>query len=541
MRALTVCLWILHLLLSGTTGIPTCTYDGDYVMPSSDEVQLQVDCHSNRSDVYWTVEANSGSGEILIDYQCSNDTQLSYTTLRSTRLKRITLGGKNYKMYEYGNVTHLVSNAVLQENTTLVCHYFGCFKDDDYFYPFDAVSCTFGEEATPIVGLSPTSTTPAPPLSLPTPSTSVSSSAMNAELAIDATAVTKHTFQLLSTPPPSPLATTTFVTPGSSSVHGQPRKGHPSSTTEQTLSGQSVSRFLETPVPYNPANLSSDHPSSTTEQTLSGQSVSKFLETPVPYNPANLSSDILMKVWVAVVCVALAFVIIGGVLILIVIRKYYLRLYREYHYPLKVIPGLNDDHKIDLDFSPVMVLDHPQLSRSPSAYSTFTILDKFGQSPPETPKAVSMTSLQRQYLYDMTNSLELELPGQEFKNTFPRYGSLHFACLDGRDYVQLYPNDASGFSGSDMHSYFSVSQLADQEGITQDELNIEDSSVVNKLNVQENNHINVIDLEFSSNDRDNLSSFCPLAEVAVSLSSIEDHHTDATMHDCETQCTMPDR
>ncbi len=72
--------------------------------------------------------------------------QLSYTTLRSTRLKRITLGGKNYKMYEYGNVTHLVSNAVLQENTTLVCHYFGCFKDDDYFYPFDAVSCTFGEE-----------------------------------------------------------------------------------------------------------------------------------------------------------------------------------------------------------------------------------------------------------------------------------------------------------------------------------------------------------------------------------------------------------
>ncbi len=48
----------------------------DYVMPSSDEVQLQVDCHSNRSDVYWTVEANSGSGEILIDYQCSNDTQV---------------------------------------------------------------------------------------------------------------------------------------------------------------------------------------------------------------------------------------------------------------------------------------------------------------------------------------------------------------------------------------------------------------------------------------------------------------------------------
>ncbi len=36
-------------------------------------------------------------------------------------------------------------------------------------------------------------------------------------------------------------------------------------------------------------------------------------------------ADILMKVWVAVVCVALAFVIIGGVLILIVIRKYYLR------------------------------------------------------------------------------------------------------------------------------------------------------------------------------------------------------------------------
>ncbi len=32
-----------------------------------------------------------------------------------------------------------------------------------------------------------------------------------------------------------------------------------------------------------------------------------------------------MKVWVAVVCVALAFVITGGVLILIVIRKYYLR------------------------------------------------------------------------------------------------------------------------------------------------------------------------------------------------------------------------
>ncbi len=27
-------------------------------------------------------------------------------------------------------------------------------------------------------------------------------------------------------PPPSPLATTTFVAPGSSSVHGQPRKGH---------------------------------------------------------------------------------------------------------------------------------------------------------------------------------------------------------------------------------------------------------------------------------------------------------------------------
>ncbi len=134
------------------------------------------------------------------------------------------------------------------------------------------------------------------------------------------------------------------------------------------------------------------------------------------------------------------------------------------------------------------------------------------------------------------NSLELELPGQELKNMFPRHGSLHFACLDGRDYVQLYPNDASGFSGSDVHSYFSVSQLADQKGITQDELNIEDSSVAdnNQLNVQEflsNNNV--------SNDRDNSSSFCQLAEVAV-LSSIEDHHTDATMYDCETECTMPD-
>ncbi len=36
------------------------------------------------------------------------------------------------------------------------------------------------------------------------------------------------------------------------------------------------------------------------------------------------SADIL-TVWVAVVCVALAFIITGGVLILIVIRKHYLR------------------------------------------------------------------------------------------------------------------------------------------------------------------------------------------------------------------------
>ncbi len=130
------------------------------------------------------------------------------------------------------------------------------------------------------------------------------------------------------------------------------------------------------------------------------------------------------------------------------------------------------------------------------------------------------------------NSLELELPGQ---NTLRRYGSLHFACVDGSDYVQLYPNDASGFSGSDVHSYFSVSQLADQGSITQDKLNIECSSIAdnNLLNVQEfssNNDFNM--KEFSSND-------CQPAEVAVVLSSIEDHHTDATTSHCETECSVP--
>ncbi len=134
---------------------------------------------------------------------------------------------------------------------------------------------------------------------------------------------------------------------------------------------------------------------------------------------------------------------------------------------------LQDDPTIDPNFSPVMVLDHAPLPRT---LSIATILDKFDNSQDENSKAISMTSLQLQYLCDgVTDLFDLE---KGFENEPPIYRSPQIVSLDGSEYVRLYLNDSSGFTDSDVHSYFSVLQPTQQDNSVQDESSMEHSSIV---------------------------------------------------------------
>ncbi len=124
---------------------------------------------------------------------------------------------------------------------------------------------------------------------------------------------------------------------------------------------------------------------------------------------------------------------------------------------MQCILSLQDDLRIDPNFSPV---NEAPLSTSTSAISIATILDKFSQN--DHPQTHSMTSLQLQYLYDGVT---------EWFNSESVLGEKVHVVGDSSEYVQLYLKDSSGFT--DDHSYFSVSQSAQQENKAQEKVFIE--------------------------------------------------------------------
>lgn len=134
---------------------------------------------------------------------------------------------------------------------------------------------------------------------------------------------------------------------------------------------------------------------------------------------------------------------------------------------------MQDDPTIDPDFSPVLN-DDAQLPNSPSALSITTILDKFDLSHKfdlsqheNNPKALSMTSLQLQYLCDgVTDFFDLESDPR-----VPVYGS-----------SQVISRDGTGSSDDYVHYYFSISQPEMQQV---QELNTEWHSIVQENSMQD--------------------------------------------------------